>query len=320
MLVQTPKIFISYSRADSDFALKLGKDLRSARIDIWIDQLDVPLGDLWDRVTEEALENCESLIVILSGTSVNSENVMDEIAYALEEKKKIIPVLYESCKIPFRIRRFQRSNFMHSYDNGLQQLLNALNIQPSIAKPAAQNIEEETKPTIIKQEEKAIPSSQSINIPDIETEQKENDEIGADKSITYYKEAASKGNSFAQFKLGVKYDSGEGVQENKSEAFKWFKKSADQEHEDSMAWAGYYYENGYGGVSKNLSLAIDLYRKAALKDNAFAQFKLGVKYDSGEGVPENKSEAFKWFKKSADQGHEDAMAWVGYYYETGLAK
>ena len=35
------KIFISYSRANSDFAVKLGKDLRAADANIWIDQLDV---------------------------------------------------------------------------------------------------------------------------------------------------------------------------------------------------------------------------------------------------------------------------------------
>ncbi|NIV92429.1 TIR domain-containing protein [candidate division KSB1 bacterium] len=39
MSTENPRIFISYARADSEFALKLGKDLRSAGADIWIDQL-----------------------------------------------------------------------------------------------------------------------------------------------------------------------------------------------------------------------------------------------------------------------------------------
>ena len=52
------KIFISYSRADFDFALKLGKDLRSAGANIWIDQLDVPLGEHWDDVAEKAFPPC----------------------------------------------------------------------------------------------------------------------------------------------------------------------------------------------------------------------------------------------------------------------
>ncbi|NIV92430.1 hypothetical protein GWN42_06400 [candidate division KSB1 bacterium] len=50
-------------------------------------------------------------MVILSPTSVASENVMDEVGFALEEKKRIFPVLYRRCKIPFRIRRIQRSDF-----------------------------------------------------------------------------------------------------------------------------------------------------------------------------------------------------------------
>ncbi len=40
-----------------------------------------------------------------------------------------------------------------------------------------------------------------MNTPDIETKQKENNDIGADKSVAYYKEAALKDTAFAQFKL-----------------------------------------------------------------------------------------------------------------------
>lgn len=56
------KIFISYSRADAEFALKLAKDLRSAGADIWIDQLDIVSGERWDEAVEEALE----VLILLS--------------------------------------------------------------------------------------------------------------------------------------------------------------------------------------------------------------------------------------------------------------
>lgn len=121
-------IFMSYSRKDSDFALKLAKDLRSVGANIWIDQLDVKLGQNWDDVTEKALISCDIMLLVLSPKSVDSKNVRDEIAYALDEGKHIFPVLYEPCKVPLRVRRLQRSDFTDSYENGLNELYNNLNI------------------------------------------------------------------------------------------------------------------------------------------------------------------------------------------------
>ena len=46
------KIFISYSRKDKDFTLRLAKDLRAADVEIWIDQLDISPGVRWDDAVE----------------------------------------------------------------------------------------------------------------------------------------------------------------------------------------------------------------------------------------------------------------------------
>ena len=40
--------------------------------------------------------------------------------------------------------------------------------------------------------------------------------------------------------------------------------------------------------------------------DAVAQFNLGVKYDTGEGVPEDDVEAYAWLSIAAAQGVEDA--------------
>ncbi len=118
--------FISYSRTDTEFALKLGKDLRAGGANIWIDQLDVSPGKRWDNAVEEALHTCDTFLIILSTASVSSENVMDEFAYALDEGKKIVPVLYNDCKLPLRLRRMQYIDFTKSYDEGLKKLNNIL--------------------------------------------------------------------------------------------------------------------------------------------------------------------------------------------------
>ena len=89
MTVDPQKIFCSYSRVDTGFVLKLANDLRSAGVSLWIDQLDIPPGARWDSAVENALMASSCLLVVLSSASVVSQNVMDEVAFALENQKKI---------------------------------------------------------------------------------------------------------------------------------------------------------------------------------------------------------------------------------------
>lgn len=119
-------IFISYSRADGEFALQLARDLRKAGIDIWLDRLDIPPGARWDRAVEEALNTCERLLIVLSPSSAKSENVQDEIGFAMREKRPIIPVLYLPCKVPLRLHRLQHIDFTKDYAQGVEMLVDVL--------------------------------------------------------------------------------------------------------------------------------------------------------------------------------------------------
>jgi len=118
--------FVSYSRADEGFALKLAEHLLAEGVNLWIDQINIELGNRWDRSIEEALETSQGLLILLSETSVESDNVMDEVSYALEEEKTVIPVLVEACEIPFRLRRLQYADLSVDFDKGLSVLLKHL--------------------------------------------------------------------------------------------------------------------------------------------------------------------------------------------------
>ena len=128
MPVPTPTTFFSYARSDAEFVLRLAKDLRVAGAKIWLDQLDIGAGQLWDRAVEEALHASPQQVAVLSPEAVNSQNVMDEVSYALEERKQVIPVLYRDCQIPFRLRRVQYIDFRNDYERGLHDLLRALGV------------------------------------------------------------------------------------------------------------------------------------------------------------------------------------------------
>jgi len=120
------KAFVSYSRADTDFVLRLCQDLRAAGASIWLDQLDIHPGEDWDEAIERGLFECGRMLAVLSPKSVSSQNVLDEIGYALSKKKPIIPVLYHDCEVPYRLNRLQYVDFRTAYDEPLKSLLVAI--------------------------------------------------------------------------------------------------------------------------------------------------------------------------------------------------
>lgn len=60
----------------------------------------------------------------------------------------------------------------------------------------------------------------------------------------------------------------------------------------------------------------ELLAKAETGD-AEAQFKLGIIYESGKGVPQNFAESIKWTRKAAEQGFAEAQTRLGKCYGEG---
>lgn len=121
--MQFEKIFFSYSRSDTAFAVKLALDLKTQGFDVWIDQEDIKAGAEWDIEIEKALTACDCLIFIQSEKSAASTNVLDEVYYALEQNKKVIPVIIDNSKTPFRISRLQHIDFTNDYKKGFADLI-----------------------------------------------------------------------------------------------------------------------------------------------------------------------------------------------------
>jgi hypothetical protein len=117
------RYFLSYSRSDERFALRFAKDLRASGVAIWVDQLDIRPSEHWDRAIERAVRDCQGLVVILSPRSVASDNVADEISFAIDRRKAVLPVVIEQCDLPLRITRMHVINAIGNYDGALQQCL-----------------------------------------------------------------------------------------------------------------------------------------------------------------------------------------------------
>ncbi|MEO8410801.1 MAG: TIR domain-containing protein, partial [Propionivibrio sp.] len=133
-------IFFSYARSDSEFVLKVATELRKDGRNVWVDQLDIPKGSRWDDEVEKALKASTCLLAVLSPESLISQNVLDEVSYALEEKKRVIPILLRKCVVPFRLKRLQYVDFTADYEGAYRQLGAALDAQapPRSAEPMEQ--------------------------------------------------------------------------------------------------------------------------------------------------------------------------------------
>jgi len=97
-------VFISYSRRDSDFVRRLHDALASRSRDVWVDWEDIPLSADWWREIRENIEAADTFVFVISPDSILSKICRDEIEYAADNHKRIIPLLYRD------ISAIQRDN------------------------------------------------------------------------------------------------------------------------------------------------------------------------------------------------------------------
>mgnify|MGYP000645520923 CR=1 FL=1 len=71
------------------------------------------------------------------------------------------------------------------------------------------------------------------------------------------------------------------------------------------------------GEPQDYAEAVIWLRRAADQDFVKAQFNLGCVYDNGRGISQNHAEAAKWFRKAAEHGYASAQKNLGAKYGTG---
>ncbi len=91
-----------------------------------------------------------------------------------------------------------------------------------------------------------------------------------------------------------------------SEEFKQLLNKAEQGHAIAQFNIGTMYYQGEG-VPQNYTEAMKWYKKAAEQEHAVAQLNLGLIYDKGHiGIPKNNIKAYVWYSLASAQGIEDA--------------
>ena len=123
-------------------------------------------------------------------------------------------------------------------------------------------------------------------------------------ALMKYKNAASRGNAFAQLQVGnIFFTGGNGINKNYVEAVRWYKLAADQGYADGQHNLGTMFEEG-NGVLQDYVEAVKYYRMAASQGLAISQNSLGFMYWEGKGVTRDLLRAHMWMNLSASQGFD----------------
>jgi hypothetical protein len=127
-------IFVTYSHHDRSFATRLADDLEKLGAAIWMDVKNIPYGDKWRNSVQRALQKCDTMLVVISPESMQSDQVEAEWGYFLDNKKRIIPLVYKAADIHYQLRILQYIDFCNqAYEDALHRLGQVLQLKKSIA-------------------------------------------------------------------------------------------------------------------------------------------------------------------------------------------
>ncbi len=128
-------VFVSYSRRDKVFVQRLCGALAGFKQTVWVDFEDILPTEEWLLKIFSGIEAANNFIFIISPDSINSHICNREITHALENHKRIIPLLYREIDNtiipdPLAVRNWIFFRETDDFDASLQSLIKALNTDP----------------------------------------------------------------------------------------------------------------------------------------------------------------------------------------------
>ena len=106
------EVFVSYARTDRERVMELVERMRSAGIGVWIDEGGIHGASLWGQEIVDAIDASKVMILMISDSSITSDNVVKELSIASEDKKPILPVYLHRSEIP-KSMRYQLAGIQH---------------------------------------------------------------------------------------------------------------------------------------------------------------------------------------------------------------
>jgi DNA-binding NarL/FixJ family response regulator len=127
-LRRIPKLFISYSSEDRQFAERIAQHLHDRGWQVWYDIWEIKIGDSIAQKIQDGLVSSSYLVVLLSEASVRSKWVKEEIDAAFvqqleDESIKILPALIQECKLPPFLKSKRYADFRESFERGMAEIV-----------------------------------------------------------------------------------------------------------------------------------------------------------------------------------------------------
>ena len=135
------QVFTSYSRRDTATVDVIAGRMTEAGIAVWIDREAIKAGNSWRVQIVQAIDTCAAFVLMLSPSSVASDNVRKEIDLAQDSGRTIFAVMLEPIKLPAEIR-YQLAGLqfidvqMLGFENAVRQLITTLQEHLAKLKPA----------------------------------------------------------------------------------------------------------------------------------------------------------------------------------------
>ena len=121
------QIFISYSFADKDIMNLLKKTLQNHGHQCYVAQHDENFGGSLPKKISNAIDNSDTVIVILTKNGSSSPSVNQEIGYATSSKKRIIPLIESEVLLPVLLQGVEYVGFSNStLSNACQKIASFL--------------------------------------------------------------------------------------------------------------------------------------------------------------------------------------------------
>jgi uncharacterized protein len=135
-------------------------------------------------------------------------------------------------------------------------------------------------------------------------------EPGLPASLQWYEKAASKGDGFWLWRIGLVYARGEYGSVDSQRAVEYFRQAAENGSRNGMTSLGVMYATG-AGVGQDFGEARRWYERAAENGDAQAMNNLAVMYARGEGVEVVLVRAYELASRAHDAGNNEAATLIG---------
>lgn len=126
-----PDVFVSYSRRDMAFVRRLVESIERRGKQVWLDTEGIADGEVFPQAIRSAIEKSDAFVFVITPAAVASAYCDQEVDYARELNKRIVPVLRDPVPDPdlpqeIRDRSWIPFTDREEFEAALERLVSAL--------------------------------------------------------------------------------------------------------------------------------------------------------------------------------------------------